>query len=624
MMMRNSIKQILRTPLRTVLFFLLIGGSTALLAVGINLWSVSVQGIEEFEKLFTTLGTVEQKPDSTEVVDMWDAGTQEYTYMRKNQYSQWMDESVLDFEGADYTVAPRKRPFFGAYMPDAVFGTEAEELDRLNQDWIMVVEVCPLETGPANPLEVEVVNKLNGMEDLVGRTILICDHHNPEPIVLQEGETYVLSLGTSMKVHSGTVCRGVSGREYDYEYYIGAGITSFQYLEDGTRLEDPDRNITYEAVTPDFYETKDGKAWMEVAREQEMLTNTVSVQPVDKTGVLTMFSKKEAYLDSGRDISAKEYQEGKDVCLISSKFAQLNDWKVGDSIELPLYFANYRNAPARNFMPDGSIGIGFSLINADKEFYQIFDRDSYEIVGIYNTKVQEQSEYGLAKNEIIIPYKSVTNSWAKNIVDNGPMLAATTSFEIPNGEIDSFMEAWEKQGIDGLEIKFYDGGYNELKEGIQNRQVMAYIFLVGGGVTTFLILLLFCHLFIAKQEKRTAIERSLGMRKGKCIVSMLSGLMLIVLIGVAAGGVSGYYLSKDIVINTRNVTYYDNTFSKGHQDEESTKDILKETLKKQADTEKGSAAAMGFVVAISCAISVIYTRKNLKKEPLYLLSGPEE
>ena len=33
---------------------------------------------------------------------------------------EWLDEDVLDFEGADYILEPRQRPFFGAYIGESL------------------------------------------------------------------------------------------------------------------------------------------------------------------------------------------------------------------------------------------------------------------------------------------------------------------------------------------------------------------------------------------------------------------------------------------------------------------------------------------------------------------------
>ena len=61
--MKNSLKQLLRTPVKAVLFFLLMAAATALLVLGANLWAQTQAQMDAVEKQFTTLGTVEQLPD---------------------------------------------------------------------------------------------------------------------------------------------------------------------------------------------------------------------------------------------------------------------------------------------------------------------------------------------------------------------------------------------------------------------------------------------------------------------------------------------------------------------------------------------------------------------------------
>ena len=67
-----SMKQMLRSPLKSFLFFLLIGVSAFFLALGGNLWNMSRTAIQEFEKIFTTIGTVEQETkDQVLVQEIW-------------------------------------------------------------------------------------------------------------------------------------------------------------------------------------------------------------------------------------------------------------------------------------------------------------------------------------------------------------------------------------------------------------------------------------------------------------------------------------------------------------------------------------------------------------------------
>ena len=73
--MKNSLKQLLRTPMKTCLFFLLMTAATALLVLGAELWQNTQAKIDAAEGLFVTLGTVEQLPDYEAPVDNASAAT---------------------------------------------------------------------------------------------------------------------------------------------------------------------------------------------------------------------------------------------------------------------------------------------------------------------------------------------------------------------------------------------------------------------------------------------------------------------------------------------------------------------------------------------------------------------
>lgn len=614
----------LRTPLKTILFLILLLLSTALLTTGINLWQTSEKGIQEFKSLFHTIALAQQKEDTTEVVEMWDAASQSFSYYRSKAFSKWIDASVLNFDGAKYLAGPRKRPYFGAYLPKVQKHSDEETERMLYKDWLIVLEVTPVTSGPVNPIQVEVTKSFCRNKNLVGTKIWICDHYSPDPITLEAGKIYIVELNGPVANHKWQLNK--SSNAEGYEYFISSAIDSTQAEinapASGATKWKGNAGIT--EVTPGIYETELGKAWMEVARSQELYEATVPIQPVDKTILLKAFFDNKAAITEGRDITEQEYKIGKHVCLVPDGMAEYNNWSIGDTIELPLYFANYANAPIVNWNLRGG-GLTFSFLNNDLKVYDVFDQDTYEIVGIYTMKEYAvNEEEGLSNIEIIIPYNSVTNSWKDNIIDSRPMKASTTSFEISDGTIEDFKELWAKQGIDNLEIQFYDKGYSKLEAGIENRRIMGYILLSGGTVVTILILMFFCHLFIAKQRERTAVERCMGITKGKCARSLLSGLMLIVLLGVMAGSIMGYQVSKRITAGSGAETYYDETYSNGYVEKTSEKELLQETTKNQSDLENGAVVAALFVIVVSGVISGSYMKKSLKKEPLYLLSRSEE
>ncbi len=79
--------------------------------------------------------------------------------------------------------------------------------------------------------------------------------------------------------------------------------------------------------------------------------------------------------------------------------------------------------------------------------YQPFWKVKYQIVGIYRfagTQAVYSNSSETGRDEVIIPAKSVKAPDENNIVDYGPMQSGTASFQIPNGSISEFEEAFRK------------------------------------------------------------------------------------------------------------------------------------------------------------------------------------
>lgn len=385
----------------------------------------------------------------------------------------------------------------------------------------MVVEASPVESGRADesfPMRLEKV--LSG--DLKeGEIIYICDHSLEEARSFEQGKTYIMMLDFSSRVHGSRV-EHIAPEDYVPEFFPSNSVASQQYTMDGERVYDAvaeaEDDSSFDVVTEGFYETERGKRWLEMARSQDYQFRTIPVQPVDSTSLLMPFYWKDAQISEGRDITEEEYAQGSPVCLISSELALVLRKEVGNTLNLPLYYASYATVYGHDSVFQRSI------LNAKGETYPVFHEQDYEIVGIYTTSPVSNHDYELGRHEVIIPMNAVPeNVWADNIIRMYPMVGSTTSFQIPNGTIEDFMAAWEKQGVDGLEIKFYDRGYTQLQSGIESRRLMAMIFLISGCVMAVMILCFFSNLFITGQRQRIVTERLLGRTKRQCAVSVLTG-----------------------------------------------------------------------------------------------------
>ena len=94
--MRKSLKQLLRTPVKTAIFFLLILAVSVLLTFSSVLYMESTQHITAMEGQFTTLGTIEQPLLSSVTTNVWAScyGRMGFT---EDRYAEGISLDELDF-----------------------------------------------------------------------------------------------------------------------------------------------------------------------------------------------------------------------------------------------------------------------------------------------------------------------------------------------------------------------------------------------------------------------------------------------------------------------------------------------------------------------------------------------
>ncbi len=608
-----SMKQILRSPLKSILFLLLAGVSAFLLALGGNLWEINRNMLEEFENIFMTVGTVEQKIDHVETAKFWDAKTG-YYYTKWGRQGERIPNSVMDFEGAGYILEAKQRPNLGALVDQ-----KAGAMPYM----FIIVEATPIESGTADesfPMRAEKVLSGDEYELKEGDIFYICDHHMEEARSFEAGTTYIMMLNYAGWVH-GSKVEHIAPEDYVPEFFPVNSVASYQYTMEGERIYDAvaeaEEEQDIDIVTEDFYETERGKRWLEMAKTRDYLFYTVPVMPIDKTELLMPFYWKDAQISKGRDITEEEYAEGKPVCLISSSLAMLLRKEAGDKLTLPLYCADYSPTQEEAMWVQ-------SILNAEGKAYPIFHEQEYEIVGIYTTTSATRNGYELCNNQVIIPWNAVPeNSWADHIAGMWYMTGGNTSFEIPNGTIEDFMAAWEKQGVEGLEIRFYDNGYSNLKNGIESRKLMAVIFLACGCVLAVMILCFFANLFITGQRQRIAVERLLGRTKRQCAVSLLTGFFLLAVLGTAAGSAAGWMATDRAVKATEETTEFDNTFSNAVIAQADMEEVDLSAAEQKPGAEMAAASGIGMLLA-AVLIGSGVMRQMLAKEPLQILGELEE
>lgn len=591
---------------------MLLALAVAFFLLGYNLWLIAVNNISLIERNFTTIGTVEQKPIS---LGMGPTTFEETQYgvigfgQNYTSYGETIPASVLDFEGAGYIMKPEQRPVYVASHPDFVISSNQYDETYFDLQY-PVVEFEPLEDGiTTDPIQVKVRKVLYGKLD---DDEIILDHSMYDIYdaswKLYKGKTYIACL------MPGPIVEG-----YDEYGYIPITVTrSYQYTKDGERIPDALPVIgPWDEVTENFFDTPMGKRWLAVIEGFDRIKHAIPVVPVNGTKLLLAFHNGDARIVEGRDISESEYASGEKVCLVDRNFAANNRLKVGDELRLPLYYADYYFSSIQIFREPIPDNIIYILVNSRGEGYPVFEDSVYRIVGIFSApKPFSASGYEMGYNAVVIPQKSVKNSDENNIFGMGPMKGYNTSFQIPNGHIPEFLSKWEALGITDLKIVFYDNGYSRIKAGLEAMRKTAVILFATGLAATLLVIALFCHLFISKQKKRTAIERSLGMSKRLCAASLLAGLMVVVIAAYVFGSLAGYvltdYIARQRPLNSHEA--FDLSFSNWS--------VTADTNVKMSVSMEGiwrGALISASVILVTLLYALVSITINLRHEPLQLL-----
>ncbi|XCP86741.1 FtsX-like permease family protein [Roseburia hominis] len=629
-MLRNSVKQMCRTPVKMILFLLLMMMASLLVTLGVNLFYISERTQEEAKDAFWTVGRVQQKPSAVAREKYWDYLMQDYQYEDVKRYDSRIPETVLDLEGISYIHKPKQYPYYIAHREEYVVRNTKNEVDEA---WMgaagseVIAEVSPYEDCvPDHPVKLHFKKALFGkVTERMFHFIWYWDYTTPTPEPLYADKTYVISLYRN----DGLQYLGVIDKEkYPDVSMVWTPletIEGLQYRKDGSRIPDEKYpNCYLSEMTENFYETEEGKRWLNLIEGIRITDYSIPVIPTDATKLLPYFYKGDTGITEGRDISEKEYEEGKRVCLITTEFAANNKLKVGDQLPLSLYCSDYQLSAGQSY-PVRSYTQGRKIINADGELYQPFFEEEYEVVGIYkiNLALDTYTGFEPANNGVIIPAASVTESDENHILLHGPMREYNTVFQLENGTADEFWEIYSRNKIEGLDIRIDDGGYTQVEQSFQNTRKMSVVLLVAGCITAIFILLFFCHMFVTKQKQRTAMERSLGMTKGQCRISLMGALFAIILLGCILGCAAGGKATEIIAGRLEKKAVFSTLFS-------SNQSVARELPSSAEYLKEGHRnfilpVLSGTVILIAAGvISGVMVEKNLKEEPLGLLTSMKQ
>jgi hypothetical protein len=270
--------------------------------------------------------------------------------------------------------------------------------------------------------------------------------------------------------------------------------------------------------------------------------HTFDVVYTDDMSAILRFAEGDMAITSVRALDRED--SGADVCVVSKEFADANALKVGDTITMKLgteLFEQYK---------------GLGAVAAVPERYKPAEKTvTLEIVGIYadtdgpNRQSQEPN-WSYSINTIFVP-KSLLPVDASQLKDH-VFSPAEFSFKVENAwDIPAFLEESAPRFAEmGLKLIFDDAGWPNIADTFKAaRQIslikIAVMSAAVAAATGFVV-----YLFIGRKKKEYAVMRALGTTIKDSARALVLPLMIVAAISVLVGSAAGWiYTVKTIAHN---------------------------------------------------------------------------
>lgn len=366
-MILHSIRSIIRTPKKTILFLFLIALLSMFLSVGAGMYQSADNMLKEADDTFTT------------VVEL------NYLREKENDEKAFYERMNRDIEEYDF-ISLQNHP------------------DVLS----MNVE----NTALAYIVNKQISHNQSNLNDYV---IMEVYRIRPYDEVLYQATINKVFFGTTIKENTYVMINRLdeSGSSHGYDFEEG-----HKYLVIGRKsagrsptplitLGLPEgleqfKEIIDISENPDFYETEEGAGFFELTEAFSIVNKSLPVTLVSSLEASVPYFNQNILIRDGRIFEEEEYREGNNrVILVSKDLANFYEIRVGDKLDLNLHYAQK--------------GIGLSDYFKGYSFSQ---SASYEVIGIFDNKYDNRLMIYMPKADWISQERySVT--LARYMVRNG-------------------------------------------------------------------------------------------------------------------------------------------------------------------------------------------------------------
>ena len=629
MLFRHSIRQVFRTPVRTLAYVTVMAMACAFFTIGLNLRQSAKANIQAIYDSFDVIAT----PILTAPVDRWGEITAVTDPGCVGIRPAETDLPILEaLYHQPQVTSVDVRSQFGAFVPDkvvtdAIFGASdyyyyyetdvvvfrykgAEPLTvpGLKNEYQSIITGDKVDWGinrgayirfPAEVLwsafgraeydTVLTISNCMTAEDLSPQELDGQTYTPDFPMgtrgedglldggfILEPGKTYVLLAESVVSGGRLQTTGPLAVLRIDYDnnrYQSGGGRMELGTDGEYARCYWP-VNCYYAPIaeyTEDFWETERGDFFRQAAEASAINTRSLTAITTSDMDAMLPFNSGDVFISQGRGLTAEDHASGAKVCLVSQTLADVNQWKIGDTLDFRFFPSAY---PMNQFVVAHESLYISDLFEDRMELFRdpvggsrfsgtamddFFDSGTYTIVGFYDGKVtlggvtlKNNSIYnrqeGFDRHMVILPTSSVQNA-------PSPLQSEySVSIRLDPFGTQEYLADIKAQGLLGqqdngvtVDLTIYDKGLTKILPGLRRlEQVSDLLFLLSLTVTVLTVLVL-AVLQVWQKSREMAVLRSLGTSKGRAMALLLAGLLMLSMIGAALGAAVGGLLSDRLV-----------------------------------------------------------------------------
>lgn len=605
-------KQAIRKPIFTILMVLLFSLSIALSYIGYSAWTSAKMQQGQISGGYTTIA-IPQEPDLTKL-----SAEEIAPALQKRVYADWaaqeapqlamidrrcllsahiagsksLSSSSIDpseyniaFDGECYSLAVlalrcesvMEQPTEGMLLYDATFSVE---------EVVCLSDAYDCFPSPDTIHIYSDVREANGTTPFEkGKTYLVFGQYQDYRIIrsadgysqVKTENRYIIPFPEIFSNRHSEPSYLETGNKNGQSYHYPAAGQSSWVSE-------------YTGTVTDYLSSEAAVLWNEeIIPLCQLNHESATVILTDTVTSMYSFNTGDASLLSGRFFTDEEYQTGSDVCIISASYAELNNLRLGDTLQLDYYnsdFVEYNNGATANSMfaaeDPGPYRQRYYMTPVDA----IGVCKEYTIVGIYTGSRFAFGSYHFNADTILVPKASVPNAQDYEAYANSLL----NTFILENGSTNEFEQYMEQQELGG-QFLYFDQDFSSMQESLEALETNAMrLMMVGIGVF-LLVSALFLFLNFRRMKPTIRGVRLLG-RFAKTVFGEIFAVLLLLEILAIMIGTSIAAILFDAV----------------------TEKVLSSTLALQPEAIlTASAAAFVFHVFVSITSTAISANRKLMK-----------